>query len=147
MRKLPRLEFLNGLAIDRDELYSSQEVGADELPPQINMSGTEENQINEMRAEEELKDRGGLMSDQDPVNSSLVEVMEDKHEMFQVRGNNSNDLDQMDQQFMIDNDRHSKIEEQEHSFQAQNDNFENAGKPQVMRQNLIDDEDLANALP
>ena len=93
MRKLPRLEFLNGLAIDRDELYSSQEVGADELPPQINMSGTEENQINEMRAEEELKDRGGLMSDQDPVNSSLVEVMEDKHEMFQVRGNNSNDLD------------------------------------------------------
>ena len=24
MRKLPRLEFLNGLAVDREELYSSQ---------------------------------------------------------------------------------------------------------------------------
>ena len=42
MRKLPKLEFLNGLAIDREELYSSQEVGADELPQQINLSGTDE---------------------------------------------------------------------------------------------------------
>ena len=54
----------------------------------------------------------------------------------------------MDQQYMIENDGQSKIEEQEHSFQAQNDGFEeDTGKPQVMRQNLIDDEDLANALP
>ena len=28
LRKLPRLEFLNGLAVDRDELYSSQEEGS-----------------------------------------------------------------------------------------------------------------------
>ena len=52
-----------------------------------------------MLEEEELKDsenRGGLLSDEDPINSSLVEVMEDKHEMFQVRGNASQDMDQMD---------------------------------------------------
>ena len=28
LRKLPKLEFLNGLAVDRDELYSSQEEGS-----------------------------------------------------------------------------------------------------------------------
>ena len=42
------------------------------------------------------ENRGGLLSDEDPINSSLVEVMEDKHEMFQVRGNASQDMDQMD---------------------------------------------------
>ena len=34
LRKLPRLEFLNGLAVDREELYSSQEAGADGTGPQ-----------------------------------------------------------------------------------------------------------------
>ena len=28
LRKLPKLEFLNGLAVDRDELYSSQDEGS-----------------------------------------------------------------------------------------------------------------------
>jgi len=41
LRKLPKLEFLNGLAVDRDELYSSQEVDED---LQGNLSGGEAEQ-------------------------------------------------------------------------------------------------------
>jgi len=33
LRKLPRLEFLNGLAVDREELYSSQEAAGEDAPP------------------------------------------------------------------------------------------------------------------
>lgn len=42
---------------------------------------------------EEIKDSRGLLSDDDPANSSLVEVLEDKHEMFRMRGNVSQDMD------------------------------------------------------
>jgi len=34
LRKLPRLEFLNGLAVDRDELYSDGDQEEDQLNQQ-----------------------------------------------------------------------------------------------------------------
>ena len=81
MRKLPRLEYLNGLAVDREELYSSQEGAAED--------GSVPQQQHPLEGSlEESKARGpGLLSEaEDDGNNSLVEVLEQKHEMFGVRG-------------------------------------------------------------
>ena len=45
MRKLPKLEVLNGLAVDREELYSSEEAAVEDGPPlgsNDNLYGDEE---------------------------------------------------------------------------------------------------------
>ena len=46
LRKLPKLEFLNGLAVDREELYSSQD--GDNSPVQVNeTNNSEEVKVNQ----------------------------------------------------------------------------------------------------
>lgn len=72
LRKLPRLEFLNGLAVDRDELYSSQEATGEEGQ----QMGSDVNDNRYQEEEEESKEG------ENDENNSIVEVMERQHEMF-----------------------------------------------------------------
>jgi len=75
LRKLPRLEFLNGLAVDREELYSSQGDGT-------NLTGEDQEESKGNAAEETSATAAvGLQGRE----SSIVQVMQGKHEMFGVR--------------------------------------------------------------
>ena len=82
LRKLPRLEFLNGLAVDREELYSSQ--GDDDRVKQNEEDDEEEDEedSNKDRHESNANDESVGLQGRD---SSLVQVMEGKHEMFGIR--------------------------------------------------------------
>ena len=80
LRKLPRLEFLNGLAVDREELYSSQ--GDDDRVKQNEEDDEMDEDSNKERHESNAGDESVGLHGRD---SSLVQVMEGKHEMFGIR--------------------------------------------------------------
>ena len=90
LRKLPRLEFLNGLAVDREELYSSQ--GDDDRVKQNEEDDEMDEDSNKERHESNAADESVGLNGRD---SSLVQVMESKHEMFGIRpSGGSSHLDQ-----------------------------------------------------
>ena len=136
LRKLPRLEFLNGLAVDREELYSSQ--------------GDERAQT----GEDQMEDNDS----KDPINihdggdsNSLVQVMEDKHEMFGVGPlHEDDDEDDEEEQAHFNAAQPDFINDQHQNQQpftikdSSSEKRDTQDNSNALRQ-LIDDEDLAHA--
>ena len=156
LRKLPRLEFLNGLAVDRDELYSSQEVGADDLP-QPGSHAVESDDLPQQQQPQHQRDPAAEDIDYEAMeeavkrgadSDALVEVMQEKHEMFQVGAPGSQE-DLFQAQSNRQSDLQEALNENEHSFQGKSSSaFGNQTQQVSGLQNLIDDDDdLANAIP